>query len=65
MSKTRHLINEAGDRIEVERKNFSKSELLNEQKYSNYDIDVDWYLNNGYSLAEDMFRRIEGNGNSK
>ena len=65
MSKTVHLINEAGDRIEVERKNFSKSELLNEQKYSNYDIDVDWYLNNGYSLAEDMFRRIEGNGNSK
>ncbi len=65
MSKTVHLINEAGDRIEVERKIFSKSELLNEQKYSNYDIDVDWYLNNGYSLAEDMFRRIEGNGNSK
>jgi hypothetical protein len=57
MSKTVHLINEVGDRIEVERKDFSKSELLNEQKYSNYDIDVDWYLNNGYSLAEDMFRR--------
>ena len=65
MSKTIHLINEVGDRIEVARKDFSKSELLNEQKYSNYDIDVDWYLNNGYSLAEDMFRRIEGNGNSK
>ena len=65
MRKTVHLINEVGDRIEVERKDFSKSELLNEQKYSNYDIDVDWYLNNGYSLAEDMFRRIEGNGNSK
>ena len=48
MSKTVHLINEVGDRIEVERKDFSKSELLNEQKYSNYDIDVDWYLNNGY-----------------
>ena len=65
MSKTVHLINEAGDRIEVGRKDFSKSELLNEQKYSNYDIDVDWYLNNGYSLAEDMFRRIESNGNNK
>lgn len=65
MSKTVHLINEVGDRIEVECKDFSKSELLNEQKYSNYDIDVDWYLNNGYSLAEDMFRRIESNGNSK
>ena len=26
---------------------------------SNYDLDVDWYLANGYSKAEDMFRRIE------
>ena len=59
MSKTVHLINEAGDRIEVERKDFSKSELLNERKYSNYDIDVDWYLNNGYVIAEDGFDMIE------
>ena len=35
MSKTVHLINEYSDRIEVECKDFSKSELLNEQKYSN------------------------------
>lgn len=65
MGKKVHLINEAGDRIEVERKDCSKSELLKEQKYSNYDIDVDWYLNNCYSLAEDMFRRIECNGYNK
>ena len=24
-----------------------------------YDLDIDWYLANGYSKAEDMFRRIE------
>ena len=63
MDKNVHLINEAGDRIEVERKDFSKSELLKEQKYSNYDIDIDWYLNNGYSIAEDAFKRIESYGN--
>lgn len=31
MGKKVHLINEAGDRIDVERKDCSKSELLNEK----------------------------------
>lgn len=59
-----HLINEVGHKIEVESSTLADDQLLNENKYSNYDIDVDWYLTNGYSLAEDAFRRIE-NGINK
>ena len=29
-------------------------------KYDGYDVDIDWYLANGYRKAEDMFKRIEG-----
>ena len=59
-----HLINEVGDKIIVEAKDFeNKKKQLNETTNSNYHIDVDWYLTNGYSLAEDMFRRIENGVN--
>ncbi len=59
-----HLINEIGDKITVEAKDFeNKKKQLNETTNSNYHIDVDWYLANGYSLAEDMFRRIENGVN--
>ncbi len=59
MSNKVHLINEVGHRIEVESCEYEDNQLLKENKYSNYYIDVDWYLTNGYSLAEDAFRRIE------
>jgi hypothetical protein len=54
-----HLINEVGHKIEVESSALADDELINENKYFNYDIDVEWYLANGYSLAEDAFRWIE------
>ncbi len=60
-----HLINEVGDTIAIEFKDFeNKKKQLNETTNTNYHIDVDWYLTNGYSLVEDMFKRIE-NGISK
>ena len=60
-----HLINEVGDTIAIEFKDFeNKKKQLNETTNTNYHIDVDWYLTNGYSLVEDMFKRI-GNGISK
>ena len=59
-----HLINEQGDRKVVETRNVDKElKQLNESTNSKYHVDIDWYLNNGYSLAEDVFNRIE-NGNT-
>lgn len=55
-----HLINEHGDRQVVETRNADEEiRRLNESTNSTYHLDVDWYLANGYSKAEDMFRRIE------
>ena len=65
MGKKVHLINEVGHRIEVESCALADDELFNENKYSNYEIDVEWYLANGYSLAEDVFRRIERESQNK
>ena len=36
---------------------------LNESTNSHYFLDIDWYLNNGYSKAEDVFDRIENGYN--
>lgn len=59
-----HLINEHGDRKVVETRNADKElQQLNESTNSQYFLDIDWYLNNGYSIAEDVFNRIE-NGNT-
>ena len=55
-----HLINEHGNRQVVETRNADEEiRLLNESTNSTYYLDVDWYLANGYSKAEDAFRRIE------
>ena len=63
MSKKVHLINEVGHRIEVESCEYEDNQLLKENKYSNYYIDVDWYLTNGYITLEDAINFIE-NGNN-
>jgi hypothetical protein len=59
MGKKVHLINEVGHKIEVESCALADDKLLNENKYSNYDIDVEWYLANGYMTPEDMITSIE------
>jgi hypothetical protein len=66
MDKYIHLISKTGEKIAVPHKEFNDSEMLKDGKYDEYYIDVDWYMANGYSRAEDMFRRIEsGYGSSR
>ena len=56
-----HLINENGDRKVVEtRKAEEEIKRLNESTNTTYHIDIDWYLANGYIIAEEGFKRIEG-----
>ena len=60
-----HLINQYGDKKVVETKNIEREmQQLNESTNSRYFLDIDWYLNNGYTIAEDAFDRIE-NGNNQ
>lgn len=54
-----HLINNIGDKLVVEHQEFIENQLLTENKYSNYHIDVNWYLSNGYMTLEDMKKSIE------
>ena len=55
-----HLINEHGDRKVVETRNADRElQQLNESSNSKYHVDIDWYLNNGYVIAEDGFNMIE------
>ena len=61
-----HLINEQGDRKIVETRNADKElQQLNESTNSQYFLDIDWYLNNGYTEISEARRIIEGNGNNK
>lgn len=66
VSRKTHLMNEHGDKKVIETKNAEKQqEQLNEKNNSNYFLDIDWYLNNGYSIAEDVFGRIESHAGVK
>ena len=59
MDKDVHLISKTGERLAIPHKVFNDSDMMKDGKYDEYDLDVDWYLANGYCKAEDMFRRIE------
>lgn len=55
-----HLINQYGDKKVVNTKDVEKEmQQLNESANSQYFLDIEWYLNNGYSRAEEAFDRIE------
>ena len=55
-----HLINEKGERLVVEMRDFNISQQNGDGKYDGYDIDIDWYLANGYMTLENMRKSIEG-----
>ena len=55
-----HLINDAGEKLVVANREFVENQLSFVNKYSNYRMDVDWYLANGYMTFEDMIKSIEG-----
>ena len=59
MGRKVHLINNEGEKLVAYTRDLMISEQNCDGKYDDYDLDVDWYLANGYSKAEDMFRRIE------
>lgn len=49
-----HLINDEGDKKEV-----SYQELNELNKVGGYYHDIDWYLNNGYSLVDDVIKEFK------
>lgn len=59
-SRKTHLINNKGEKLVDETREFNISQQNGDGKYDEFCLDVDWYLANGYSKAEDMFKRIEG-----
>ena len=48
-----HLINEKGEKLVVETRDFNISQQNGDGKYDEFYLDVDWYLANGYSKAEE------------
>ena len=59
-----HLINEFGDKRVVETRLVEKiTKQLNESTGTNYHLDVNWYLNNGYMTIKEARESIE-NGNN-
>ena len=55
-----HLINDKGEKLVVETREFNISQRNGDRKYEGYHIDLDWYFANGYMTLEEMRRRIEG-----
>lgn len=56
-----HLINEYGDRVTIQRTLPLDEEIkkLNESTNSNFHLDIEWYLLNGYAKLEYAIKRIE------
>lgn len=57
MGRKVHLINKEGDKLVIEHRDFMDSQLNVD---IDYEVDMDWYLNNGYMTLEDMKKSIEG-----
>ena len=59
-SRKTHLINDKGEKLVVETRDFNISQRNGDGKYDDYEVDVNWYLSNGYMTLEDMRKSIEG-----
>lgn len=63
--KETHLINEFGDKKVIRTSELNKEkQILNENTYSHYTIDVEWYLSNGYTELNKARKMIESNGHN-
>ena len=60
MGRKVHLINKEGGKLVIEHRDFMDSQLNVDNRYIDYEVDMDWYLNNGYMTLEDMKKSIEG-----
>ena len=54
MGRKVHLINKEGNSLVVERRDFMDSQLNDDNKYSDYEVDIDWYLKN-YKMPPMVF----------
>lgn len=59
MGKKVHLINKEGDKLVIGHCDFMDSLLNADNRYSDYEVDIDWYLNNGYMTLKDMRKSKE------
>ena len=55
-----HLINSKNETIVVRWRDILEAEESGSKKYSDFGIDVDWYLNNGYRLIDDVIKDLKG-----
>lgn len=56
-----HVINNKGERKIIQyRDPLKEKSILNENNNDEFFIDIDWYLNNGYTRFEDAIKDIEG-----
>ena len=60
MGRKVHLINKEGDKLVIEHRDFMDSQLNVDNRYIDYEVDIDWCLKNGYMTLEDMKKSIEG-----
>ena len=57
-SRKTHLINDNGEKIVVDTREFNNSQQNGDGKYDGYHVDIDWYLNNGYITAWDYRKQL-------
>ncbi len=56
-----HVINKKGERKAIPyRDPLKNNDPVNEYINSEFFIDIDWYLNHGYTKFEDAIKEIEG-----
>lgn len=55
-----HLINSKNEKIVVRWRDILESEESGSKKYSDFGLDVEWYLNNGYRLIDDVIKDLKG-----
>ena len=55
-----HLINSKNEKIVVRWRDILESEESGSKKYSDFGLDVKWYLNHGYITSKDAIKEFEG-----
>lgn len=56
-----HLIDKNGNKITMTNEEFQQMKIESRKDLKN---DLNWYLDNGYQLAKDVFKNIEDNNGS-
>lgn len=59
MGRKIHVINDKGEKREIDSQNPDEERLLEESTNSKFHVDLEWYFNNGYKLWEDFKNVLE------